>query len=101
MLGRCCCQIYVPQVNWLLLIAFLALVLGFQSSSVLASAYGFAVTGTMTNTTILAAAVMRGVWRWQWPTIAVVLECLGGIQIDEELEFGRLLHGQIRRLRSP
>src|SRR6202047_4314628 len=66
-------QIYIPQVNWLLLIAVLALVLGFQSSSALASAYGFAVTGTLTVTTILAAAVMRGVWRWQWPTIAVVL----------------------------
>jgi KUP system potassium uptake protein len=33
----------------------------------------FAVTGTMTITTVLAGAVMRGVWRWQWPTIAVVL----------------------------
>jgi KUP system potassium uptake protein len=66
-------QIYIPQVNWLLLIAVVALVLGFQSSSALASAYGFAVTGTMTITTALAAAVMRGVWRWQWPTIAVVL----------------------------
>ena len=66
-------QIYIPQVNWLLLIAVLALVLGFQSSSALASAYGFAVTGTMSITTVLAATVMRGVWRWQWPTIAVVL----------------------------
>ncbi len=66
-------QIYIAQVNWLLLIAVVALVLGFQSSSALASAYGFAVTGTMTITTVLAAAVMRGVWRWQWPTIAVVL----------------------------
>jgi KUP system potassium uptake protein len=66
-------QIYIPQVNWLLLIAVLALVLGFQSSSALASAYGFAVTGTMTVTSVLAGAVMRGVWRWQWPTIAVVL----------------------------
>jgi KUP system potassium uptake protein len=66
-------QIYIAQINWLLLIAVVALVLGFQSSSALASAYGFAVTGTMTITTILAAAVMRGVWRWQWPTIAVVL----------------------------
>jgi KUP system potassium uptake protein len=66
-------QIYIPQVNWLLLIAVLALVLGFQSSSALASAYGFAVTGTMTVTTVLAAAVMRGIWRWQWPTVAVVL----------------------------
>ena len=66
-------QIYIAQVNWLLLIAVVALVLGFQSSSALASAYGFAVTGTMTITTVLATAVMRGVWRWQWPTIAVVL----------------------------
>jgi KUP system potassium uptake protein len=66
-------QIYVSQINWLLLIAVLALVLGFQSSSGLASAYGFAVTGTMTITTFLAGAVMRGVWRWQWLTIAVVL----------------------------
>jgi len=61
-------QIYISQVNWLLMIAVLALVLGFQSSSALASAYGFAVTGTMTITTVLAGAVMRGVWRWQWPT---------------------------------
>jgi KUP system potassium uptake protein len=66
-------QIYIAQLNWLLLIAVVALVLGFQSSSALASAYGFAVTGTMAITTVLAAAVMRGVWRWQWPTIAVVL----------------------------
>jgi KUP system potassium uptake protein len=66
-------QIYIPQVNWMLLIAVLALVVGFRSSSALASAYGFAVTGTMTITTVLAAAVMRGVWRWQWPTVAVVL----------------------------
>jgi KUP system potassium uptake protein len=66
-------QIYIAQINWLLLVAVVALVLGFQSSSALASAYGFAVTGTMAITTVLAGAVMRGVWRWQWPTIAVVL----------------------------
>ena len=66
-------QIYIPQVNWLLLIAVLALVLGFRSSSALASAYGFAVTGTMTITTVLAAAVLRGVWHWRWPTVAIVL----------------------------
>src|SRR5271170_3048694 len=66
-------QIYIPQVNWLLLAAVLALVLGFRSSSALASAYGFAVTGTMTLTTVLAGAVMRGVWRWRWPTIGIVL----------------------------
>jgi KUP system potassium uptake protein len=66
-------QIYIPQVNWLLLAAVLALVVSFGSSSALASAYGFAVTGTMALTTVLAAAVMRGIWRWRWPMIGVVL----------------------------
>jgi KUP system potassium uptake protein len=66
-------QIYIAQVNWLLLAAVLALVLSFGSSSALASAYGFAVTGTMTLTTVLVGAVMHGVWRWRWPTIGIVL----------------------------
>src|SRR6201986_1379058 len=66
-------QIYIAQINWLLLIAVLALVLGFRSSSALASAYGFAVTGTMTLTTVLAGAVMRGIWRWRWAIIGFVL----------------------------
>ncbi len=66
-------QIYIPQVNWLLLAAVIALVVSFRSSSALASAYGFAVTGTMALTTVLAAAVMRGIWRWRWPMIGVVL----------------------------
>ena len=74
-------QIYIPQVNWLLLIAVLALVMGFRSSSALASAYGFAVTGTMTITTVLAGAVMRGVWRWQWSTIAIVLAPIMGVDL--------------------
>jgi KUP system potassium uptake protein len=66
-------QIYIAQINWLLLVAVISLVLGFESSSALASAYGFAVTGTMTITTVLAGAVARGVWHWRWPTIAIVL----------------------------
>ncbi len=66
-------QIYIPQVNWLLLAAVLALVVSFRSSSSLTSAYGFAVTGTMALTTILAAAVMRGIWQWRWPIIGIVL----------------------------
>jgi len=66
-------QIYIPQVNWLLLTAVLALVLGFGSSSALASAYGFAVTGTMTVTTVLAGAVAREVWHWRWPMVAGIL----------------------------
>jgi KUP system potassium uptake protein len=75
-------QIYIPQVNWLLLGAVLALVLGFRSSSALASAYGFAVTGTMALTTILAGAVMRGVWRWRWPVIGAVLAPLMTVDLS-------------------
>lgn len=57
-------QIYVPAVNWFLMMATLALVLGFGSSAKLAGAYGVAVTSTMAITTVLAFFVMRGRWRW-------------------------------------
>ena len=57
-------QIYVPSVNWTLLVAVIALVLGFGSSTNLAAAYGIAVTGTMVVTTMLAYVVARQVWGW-------------------------------------
>lgn len=57
-------QIYVPAVNWTLLIMIIALVLGFRSSSSLAAAYGIAVTGTMVITTVLAFVVVRKLWGW-------------------------------------
>ena len=57
-------QIYVPGVNWTLLLAVTALVLGFRASSSLASAYGIAVTGTMTVTSLLAFIVVRRLWGW-------------------------------------
>ena len=57
-------QIYIPQVNWILLISVVALVLGFRSSSQLAAAYGVAVTATMTITSILFFAVARRRWGW-------------------------------------
>ncbi|MGH7046357.1 MAG: potassium transporter Kup [Stellaceae bacterium] len=66
-------QIYIPELNWVLLVAVLALVVGFRSSSALAAAYGFAVTGTMALTTVLVGAVMRSVWRWRRSTIGLVL----------------------------
>ena len=56
-------QIYVPAVNWLIFVAVVALVLGFRTSSHLASAYGIAVTGTMTTTTLLFFYVVRNLWR--------------------------------------
>ena len=47
-------QIYIPAVNWMLLLAVLFLVQAFRSSSALAAAYGIAVTGTMVATALLA-----------------------------------------------
>lgn len=59
-------QIYIPFVNWSLLVGVCWLVLTFRSSSALASAYGIAVTGTMVVTTILAFEVSRRIWNWNW-----------------------------------
>jgi KUP system potassium uptake protein len=57
-------QIYVPVVNWLLMIATIATTMGFGSSDRLAGAYGTAVSTTMLLTTILLYHAMRGIWRW-------------------------------------
>jgi KUP system potassium uptake protein len=56
-------QVYVPIVNWLLMVAVLALVLAFQSSAKLAFAFGMAVTGTIVITTILFFVIVRERWR--------------------------------------
>jgi len=55
-------QIYLPFVNWVLMVLVIILVLGFKTSSNLAAAYGVAVTGTMLISTLLAALVMRLLW---------------------------------------
>lgn len=57
-------QIYIPEMNWLLMAGTLAVVLQFRSSSGLAAAYGIAVTGTMAITSILFYLVARRNWRW-------------------------------------
>lgn len=57
-------QIYVPAVNWALLVAAVGLVISFKTSSNLAGAYGVAVTATMAITTILAHRVMVRIWKW-------------------------------------
>jgi KUP system potassium uptake protein len=57
-------QIYVPMMNWVLMIATIFLVLEFRSSSNLAAAYGLAATTTMTCTSILAYFVVRRTWGW-------------------------------------
>jgi len=57
-------QIYIPVVNWGLLLMVIVLVLGFRASSNLASAYGIAVTGTMLITSIMLGVMMIYVWKW-------------------------------------
>jgi KUP system potassium uptake protein len=59
-------QIYIPIVNWALMVAVILLVLTFQNSSNLASAYGIAVTGAVTIDTLLMAVLLVGVWKWRW-----------------------------------
>jgi KUP system potassium uptake protein len=74
-------QIYMPRVNWLLLLAVMILALLFGSSSALASAYGIAVTGTMIVTSLLAFTVFRLVWRWPLVAALVVLVPLLAIEV--------------------
>jgi KUP system potassium uptake protein len=63
-------QIYVPVVNWLLMVATLATTIGFGSSDRLAAAYGTAVATTMLLTTLLLYKAMTDVWRW--PAVAAI-----------------------------
>ena len=87
-------QIYVPWINWLLLVAVLTLVLAFRTSAALAYAYGTAVTGTITITTLLFFYYARH--RWQWPLWIVLAG--GGVLIAIDLLFfaanlTKLTHG--------
>ena len=67
-------QIYLPRVNWILMIGVMAVVLIFQSSSALAGAYGVAITIDFVITTILASFVFTQIWRWHWiKTLTVVM----------------------------
>lgn len=57
-------QIYIPRVNWGLMLAVMVLVVGFKTSGNLAAAYGIAVTGNMLITTLLAGVVFHNMWGW-------------------------------------
>ena len=57
-------QIYLPAINWSLMVGVILLIVGFKSSSALAGAYGIAVTGTMVSTTVLASVVFHRLWKW-------------------------------------
>ncbi|HEY2280834.1 MAG TPA: potassium transporter Kup [Streptosporangiaceae bacterium] len=87
-------QIYVPWINWLLLVSVVTLVLAFRSSAALAYSYGTAVTGTITITTLLFFYYARHQWRW--PLWIVITG--GGILLVIDLLFfaanlTKLTHG--------
>jgi KUP system potassium uptake protein len=73
-------QIYVPAVNWMLLVAVMAAVIGFGSSTRLASAYGIAVMGTMVITTFLTFFVLRHTFRY--PLWLCLLATGGFLAVD-------------------
>jgi len=76
-------QIYLPHVNWGLLVACISLVLGFGSSSNMAAAYGIAVTLTMLSTTVLFFFAAQRLWKWSiWRTGAIC-----GLFLAMELAF--------------
>ena len=87
-------QIYIPWINWLLLVSVLTLVLAFRTSAALAYAYGTAVTGTISITTLLFFYYARH--RWRWPLWIVVAG--GGILLAIDVLFfaanlTKLTHG--------
>lgn len=68
-------QIYVPFINWMLCFIVVGIVLAFKKSDNLASAYGVAVSTTMLLTTLLAAVVMKALWKWHTIWVTLVIGC--------------------------
>ncbi|HYW49898.1 MAG TPA: KUP/HAK/KT family potassium transporter, partial [Gemmatimonadaceae bacterium] len=76
-------QIYIPEINTLLAIGTMLVVIGFQSSSALGAAYGIAVTGTMTITSLLFYELCITRWNWpRWRALAVA-----GVFLTVDLAF--------------
>ena len=69
-------QVYVPQVNWALMVSTIAIVIGFRTSSNLAAAYGIAVTLTMVVTAVLLHAVAIERWKWRRPVVFAITALL-------------------------
>ena len=87
-------QIYVPWINWLLMVSVLTLVFAFRSSAALAFAFGMAVTGTITITTLLFFYVARAKWRtpvWLIVTGATLLLSVDLLFVAANLT--KLVHG--------
>lgn len=65
-------QIYIPQMNWLIMVAVIVLILEFRTSSNIAAAYGIAVTTAMMVDTLLACFVAARLWRWSLWTVCLI-----------------------------
>jgi KUP system potassium uptake protein len=76
-------QVYVPRVNWALMVATVAIVIGFGSSGAMAAAYGIAVTLTMIITALLLFIVMTERWHWPTPLAVTVM----GVFLTIDLAF--------------
>jgi KUP system potassium uptake protein len=74
-------QIYVPAVNWLLFTGVIILMLAFESSAKLATAYGLAVTGTLLLTTTLFLVLAGSAWHWPAWRLVVVAVVFGGLEL--------------------
>jgi KUP system potassium uptake protein len=74
-------QIYVPMVNWTLLVGTLVVVVVFRSSDALAAAYGIAVSGTMLVTTFLLYFVMTRIWKMSYRVVQIVIGFFGAIDL--------------------
>ncbi|MGZ6589932.1 MAG: potassium transporter Kup [Solirubrobacteraceae bacterium] len=74
-------QVYVPAVNWLLFLAVLSVMLGFRTSTRLATAYGVAVTGTFLITTVLFLVVAHRLWRWSPWRLLLAAVVFGGAEL--------------------
>ncbi|WP_230632194.1 potassium transporter Kup [Chromobacterium violaceum] len=74
-------QIYLPLLNWTLMLATIAVVLGFRESGKLAAAFGLAVSTTMAITTVLFAVLARRRWHWPWWAVALVAGGLFAIDL--------------------
>jgi KUP system potassium uptake protein len=76
-------QVYVPQVNWALMLSTIVIVIGFGSSTALAAAYGIAVTLTMVITAVLLQVVATERWKWS----PLVASSVTGIFLTIDLAF--------------
>jgi len=79
--ARAAGQIYIPAVNWALMVMVILLVLNFQTSSNLAAAYGIAVTGAMLIDTALLAVVLFQLWKWNVFAAGLIIAVMGIVDL--------------------